>query len=166
MGQGDMVFRAGAIAFFFLVGASEVAGEYQQGRSMLRITDKVVRYPIRGASIRSIRRQLGDHGPEAAGAGHGRTHSAFEVEAELEQAAGECHLTGFELSLDITMTLPEWQAPARASAELRRNWEAAFARLVRHEEGHRTHAVEAAHQLQGELLRVSPRKAAFACSMK
>ena len=150
-----MVLRTGAIALFFLAGASEVAGEHRQGTSVLRITDEVVRYPIRGANIRAIRRQLEAHGPKAAGPGHGRTHSAFEVVSELELAAGECHLRGFELSLDITMTLPEWQAPSRASTELRSSWEAAFAWLVEHEQGHRAHAVEAAHQLHGELLRVS-----------
>lgn len=156
-----MVFRVGAIALFFLVGTSEVVGAHRQGTSVLRITDKVVRYPIQGASARAIQRQLENHGPMAAGSGHGRTHSALEVDAELEQATDECHLRGFELSVEITMTLPEWQAPSRAPTELRNNWETAFSQLLRHEAGHRAHAVEAAYQLHSELLRLPSQQNCF-----
>ena len=142
---------------FLLVGASEVAEEPRQGTSVLRVTDKVVRYPIRGADIRAVRRQLENDG-RRAGSGHGRTQSAFEVDAQLEHAADECHLRGFELSVAITMTLPEWQAPPRASVTLRSNWETAFAGLLRHEAGHRAQAVETAHRLHGELSRLPAQK--------
>ena len=156
-----MVSHAGAIALYVMVGASGVAGEHRQGASVPRITDKVVLYPIQGTNIRAIQRQLENHGPMAAGSGHGRTHSAFEVDAELEDVKDECHMRGFELSVEITMTLPEWQAPSRVSKELRSNWETAFAQLLRHEAGHRSHAVEMAYRLHGKLSRLPSQKNCF-----
>lgn len=156
-----MVFGVGAFALFLVIGAAEVAVEPREGTSVLRITDEVIRYPIRGADIRAIRRQLENHGPMAAGSGHGRTHSAFEVDAELENASDACHVRGFELSVVITTTLPDWLAPSRASAELRGSWETAFAQLLRHEAGHRAHAVETAYQLHGALSRLPAQKDCF-----
>lgn len=128
----------------------------EAGFPPVRIVEDTVLYPIQGDSIREIRDQLRNHGPQAAGGGYGRTRSDFEMLTELEIDESGCRLATLELSLRITTTLPDWQPGPRASDELRNQWMIAFERLVRHEDGHRQHAIEAAHELRRSLLRVLP----------
>ena len=126
------------------------------GFPSVRILERTVLYPIRGDSVREIRSQLEHHGPWPAGEGQGRTDGAFEVGTELEPGADGCRLAGLELRVRITTTLPEWQPGPRAPVALQAHWEAALEQLVRHEDGHRLHAIEAAHQLHHQLLRIPP----------
>ncbi len=120
----------------------------------VRIVDETILYPIQGDSVRRIRDQLRNHGPWAAGVGQGRTRSEFEVRTEFEPRADGCHLVGLKLVLRITTTLPEWQPGRRATSALRAEWQVAHERPLRHEAGHRQHAVDAAHELHGWLLRI------------
>ena len=117
----------------------------------LRIIEETVRYPIQGDSIREIHRQLRDHGPWPAGSGHGRTRSEFEMRLDLDRDKDECSIRGLSLTLQLIVTLPQWQPGPAASHDVRTQWNDSLARLVRHEEGHRQHAVDVANELHRSL---------------
>lgn len=122
----------------------------------VRVNDVVEYYPIEGDSIAHIRARIRDHAPDGASGTHGRTQSRFEVETELAQRPDSCSLGRLQVSVDIVMVLPEWRPTARAPAAVHGQWAAAIERLTRHEEGHRRHAVEAAHALRTDLMRLPP----------
>ncbi|WP_456999642.1 DUF922 domain-containing protein [Luteimonas sp. A534] len=122
----------------------------------VRINHTTSYYAVQGNSIGRIREQLRHHAPQGMASGHGRTSSRLSVEAQLDQGADGCTLGGLELSVDIVTTLPEWQPAPHAGREVRQQWLGALGRLERHEEGHRRHATEAAHELHAALLRLAP----------
>lgn len=62
-----------------------------------------------------------------------------------------CRLSDFEVSLRIDLLLPEWDAPASASAEERALWTSVRDRLDAHEQRHREHAEAAARRLHAQL---------------
>lgn len=134
------------------------AAEREAGFPPVQVVEHTVYYPIQGDSVRQIRDQLQNHGPWSAGAGHGRTRSEFELRTELEPGEGSCRLAGAELSLRITTTLPQWQPGPSASDALHAHWTVALERLMRHEDGHRRHAIEAVHELRRSLLHISAKQ--------
>lgn len=150
--------RRPAMILGFLLAAALACGASWAERRVdiapVQIVENTVLYPIRGDSMDRIRDQLRDHGPWTEGYGHGRTRSNFEVRTDLESDERGCHLVGLELLLEITVTLPEWQPGPRAPDELLDQWAMSLERLVRHEQGHRQHAIDAAHQLYRSLLRI------------
>jgi predicted secreted Zn-dependent protease len=80
------------------------------------------------------------------------------LRTDVEDGAGGCRLAGLELTLRITVTLPEWKPGPWASDALRTQWAATSERLARHEDGHRQHAIDAAHELHQALARLPPQE--------
>lgn len=106
------------------------------------------------ATASAIREGLRKLAPPGVQIRHGRTSSRFEVESSYEQGESGCSLSGLQVSVDITVSLPEWRPTPRAPAALHGQWSAAIRQLTRHEAGHRMHAVEAAQELREALLRL------------
>lgn len=123
-------------------------------RWSLEIVEHLEHYPIIGTTAQELREQLKDHGPRRGINGHGRTRSEFELVYELQEDAGTCQVGERQIRLVITTTLPYWNSGARSPDKLQDSWAAAEAALIRHEKGHRDHAVDTAHSLRETLSRM------------
>ena len=75
---------------------------------------------------------------------------------------GRCVVKDVTVHLKITYQFPKWQAKARASKAVRRNWDAFYAELVRHERTHGSIAKSFVKKVEREMLRLSG-TAAFGC---
>lgn len=106
----------------------------------------------------ALHRQLSHDGPVGR---DGRTHAglttaSIEVRFTLDPASGHCTLRMPRVSADIIVHLPRWQPrrePAPGTAEA---WERVRTALTMHEDGHRQHAIAAAHELLARLRELPP----------
>jgi predicted secreted Zn-dependent protease len=144
------------IAALMALATGATPEEHANPLPPVRISETVEYYPIHGNSIRQIRGQLRQFAPEDMERGHGRTRSRLQVQSTLHQEGDTCSASELQVSVDISMVLPEWRPPARVPEAVHRHWAVAIDRLERHEQGHRTHALEAAHALRDDLSRLPP----------
>ena len=68
-----------------------------------------------------------------------------------------CDITSVETSLDVTYTLPRLEHAARTPASVVERWEAYYAALFDHEQGHKDLGAQAAMQIENDILRLGPR---------
>lgn len=60
---------------------------------------------------------------------------------------GDCNGNGLVVTVEVTYTYPEWDAPATASSDLVASWEAYMDALFCHEYGHAKHGLECANEV-------------------
>jgi hypothetical protein len=170
-----------------LGGIAGSAGAVEQGPSIERHPQAI---PVSGRSVSAALRAL--QADEQVRA-HALTRSLLSLRLELmpealpgapattpgaercptisrrgQPAAPECRpqacrLTDFEVGLRIDLLLPEWDAPASASAEERALWTSVRDRLEAHEQRHREHAEAAAARLHAQLAERRGRVEAIDC---
>jgi len=124
----------------------------------VRIVDTAVRYPVAAQSIGGINAELRAYATAMERSEQGHTRSEIEVSSQLDPTPGVCRIATAEVSLDVTTTLPQWQAEPAAKSEVRAQWERSLALLQRHEAGHRDNAVDAAESLRQAVLALPPQK--------
>jgi predicted secreted Zn-dependent protease len=61
-----------------------------------------------------------------------------------------------QTKVKIDITLPAWQNENTGSAETRTQWQRYVAALTRHEQGHRQHGVDAAHEIDNAIGTLPP----------
>lgn len=122
----------------------------------VRVSDDTVRYAITGQSPHAINAQLRQYALAMGHPEQGLTRSVIDIYATLEPGTGACRMTALEVGLHVTTTLPEWAPRWRMKAGLRKHVSASFARLERHEGGHRENALAAADALRTAVLALEP----------
>lgn len=138
-----------AWALAALVGASAPASPAEERSVRLEIEEEVVRYPVQGHDLATLRDALAARAvAEAAGGGHGRTLSDIRIRFEPMPVAGGCVAGDPAIRVRITTTLPEWTPEQAVGPELRERWQALAEGLQRHEARHREHALDAVRDLQ------------------
>lgn len=124
----------------------------------LTIIDHVEHYPVTGTTGRTIWAQLESRSAAYGKSRHGSTRSTFEVVSRLEAVNGLCRVLQQEIVVEITTVLPQWEPGRKVGSMLREQWDESFARLARHEAGHRQNVLEAAAALRESLTTLEPKK--------
>lgn len=119
------------------------------GATPVRASVRTVPYRVTGHSVESLLASLRDGGPRVdGGIFFGLTATSLSYRFAYRERAGLCETTDARVDLDVTITLPEWQATPSAPYELRRDWQRFVQALRRHEDRHRDLAVEHAHAVR------------------
>ena len=113
-------------------------------------------YPVRGASVTEIQRDVLRHGPRDR---HGkpraaRTDWALAWRYAVRPEPDACVVTQVEASVAITTTLPDLSTPV--PQPVRSQWTALASKLAAHEDGHRRIALECRDELSRRLSAVRP----------
>jgi predicted secreted Zn-dependent protease len=68
----------------------------------------------------------------------------------------KCHITTVSSNLDVTFTLPKWTSRDKADKNTIKQWDRYYKALIQHESGHRDIAVQAAENIEKEILGLGP----------
>jgi len=124
------------------------------------IDEKLVKYLIEGDTASELQSQMKKLGPIDQ---HEGKRFAGSTNWDLRwnylmapQPDGRCQLQQVAITLQVTMTLPEWQPKHRADQLLKSHWPAFLAALTNHEMGHRANGVRAAFAVRDALAAVVP----------
>ena len=121
----------------------------------VRTSVDVRTYAVEGATVDAVHRSMGRGGPTMDGATYfGMTGSEIHVRFRARPDGDGCRLDAVEVDLDVTMTLPEWEARGPTDYALRRDWARFSSALRRHEDGHRRRAEAGARAVAAALAAV------------
>lgn len=120
-----------------------------------RIVERIIHYDVTGHTAETLRAELArgierediERPPSPA-----ITESRIELRYRLERREDGCRIGELQVALDLTITLPQWRPAQAAEKGLSERWASLYDALVKHEAGHRRHAVEAAEALHSQLL--------------
>jgi predicted secreted Zn-dependent protease len=114
-----------------------------------RETVRTERFAVQGATPLEIRRNTAKAIPKARDHSRdlARTDSEFCTTWAFAPGDGSCRLAAYRLELHLTFVMPEWSAPAHASAETRRWWDEDYALIASHEQGHAAISIEGAKSM-------------------
>src|SRR5262245_10661827 len=102
-------------------------------------TERTVYYQIAGTSTRQLRDALNEKRPVGK---DGKPHDAVTSwfvrwRYGTTPSSGGCAVRNFDVSLEISMTLPKWTNESDAVPELVQHWRTYYAALLKHEDGHK-----------------------------
>jgi predicted secreted Zn-dependent protease len=118
----------------------------------VRLSVDSVHYRVLGTSANALREQMRQLGPtDRFGRWAASTRWDLKWSYPYDRADGGCRSGPVSVDLAVTFTLPRWDAPADAPAELVERWDRYVAALSHHEEGHRDIAVDAANEIAGTI---------------
>ena len=127
-------------------------------KAAVNIDDQVERYAIEGSTPADLRREMNVKGPQRAGGrrfdGYTRWHVSWRY--RYNNAGGGCTIASVTTSVKVTMTLPRWSNESSASSATRQHWARYLAALERHEQGHRRHGIDAAHEVDRAIAAMPP----------
>lgn len=118
--------------------------------SGIRINQKLEYYKITGNSENELANQLNEHGFAWDDGNTYASTTAASISTHFEPFCPNpwrCIVGSFQVTVDITIALPEWQHGEDAPPELVEKWNRFMENLVLHENGHRDRAVTAATEL-------------------
>lgn len=103
-------------------------------------------YPISGSTVSNLQSQMSDFGPLSEL--EQRNYAAevvWHVQWSYDYAMSDrgCAVTNAVSTVDVTVTLPQWDSPPDASPSLIAAWNQFLAALHVHENGHLEHGVAA-----------------------
>jgi predicted secreted Zn-dependent protease len=130
-------------------GAGPLASPAGERGAIVRTRDATETYPVTGGTAEALLRSLVDRGPSDGDRDYfGLTASGMQLRYRADARADDCALIDVEVTLDVTVTLPAWDAPAEAPPRLRRDWRRFLQALERHEDGHRERAHRGADKVR------------------
>jgi predicted secreted Zn-dependent protease len=117
------------------------------------VTAREQYYDIDGSSAGALRNQISRLGPkdESGKSQDALTVWSIEWGYGTAQRGDSCVLRDVKVTLNVSVTLPRWQPPATATAELRKTWQAYLKAVRLHEAGHRTIAERNAREVMAAL---------------
>ncbi|WHZ18475.1 MAG: hypothetical protein OJF55_000624 [Rhodanobacteraceae bacterium] len=106
-------------------------------------------YDISGNTAAALRHQLDARGPLGESGKRFDAHTDWRVSWNYRYRTGPsgCEFTALEVSTSGTILLPRWVHAADVPDSLLRKWQAYSAALLAHEQGHYTHATDAAGEI-------------------
>ena len=111
-------------------------------------------YPVTGSTYAELLASMRENGPlaERTGRRHfGVTEVSFRQSFDYQRARGRCELLGADITLDMTIVLPEWTERDGASTRTVERFERLYDDIVRHEERHAAIARDYLGRLRGEM---------------
>ncbi len=128
------------------------AGELPAG---VNVETKHENYTIRGASADALRSDLARLGPkDQDGSHHAYTRWNVRWSYPYARSPGSCATGKANVSVTVTFTMPEWEPPSDAPAELVERWNKYIKALEHHENGHKEHGLGAARDVLRKLERL------------
>lgn len=118
------------------------------------LDDEIKRTPyvIRGSTLSELRAQMSRLGPvDASGRHDAYTSWVVRWSYPYERQPDSCGLGKVKVSLTVTFTMPEWERPDDAPADVVTRWERYTKVLQEHEDGHKDHGYGAAREVLREL---------------
>ena len=141
--------RAAALAAGFALGlAAAGAGATPKQDS------RTVTYPVSGATEAEVRESL-DRSPLSPDGRRrvGYTQADISWEFRYRESGGRCRVVSATVTLNVTITLPEWTPPSGATRALRDRWDRFLGALTAHEQGHVDIALATAQRIEDALWR-------------
>lgn len=124
------------------------------------IDEKLVKYTIEGDTASELLSQMDSLGPVDANEGKRfQGNTSWNVRWNYmmaPQPGGLCRLEQVAVTLQVTMTLPDWTPKRHADSLLKSRWPAFLSALTNHEMGHRANGVRAAFAVRDALAGVAP----------
>jgi predicted secreted Zn-dependent protease len=109
-------------------------------------------YAVEGATVGELARSLLERGPINNGSRYfGQTDWTINAEYEWIGDHTGCRIESLVVRVLVTLTLPRWDPPRNAPAELRSAWTGFARALTAHEHNHRRLAEEAADAIRWDL---------------
>ena len=128
-----------------------VAGSAAAGGEVLSPVYTIIdvnTYELVGASEEVLLAGMRALGPKSEGSEYfGLTETQLAYRYWKEEAEDGCHLEQIRIDLNVTITLPRWEASRVAPYELRRDWLRFDTALRRHEDGHRQISEQSAREV-------------------
>lgn len=144
-----------------------LAACWSAGNAAARIVviEKVAYYPVSGLNGLDLGRAMLKGGARTINLRDAiaATTTTFDFSKPVVAVEhGRCVVKSINVHLRILYQFPKWNGRGRASRSLRRNWDAFYAELVRHEHEHGRIAKKYAKRVEQEMLRLSG-TVAFGC---
>jgi predicted secreted Zn-dependent protease len=100
--------------------------------------ERLVYYPVVGDDVYTLRRSIDSYRlVDAFGKRHDAdTRSSIHWTYTTSSDASSCSLVSFHTTLDVQITLPQWQVSNEASGEMKQRWADYIRALRLHEDGH------------------------------
>ncbi len=114
-------------------------------------------YSVSGSDTNSLYQSLQQNGPigESGKRYHAVTRWKANWSYAWREAANWCHLDKVEVSVDIEYLLPKLKEADTKPEKFRADWETYFLALFKHEQQHKDYGVQAAVELEKNLLAVN-----------
>lgn len=116
-------------------------------------------YDVCGSSIPELRAGLGRNGIRMSDGNTYDALAAWQVWWEYDydrSVPGACRVDDFRAFVDVTIRYPNWATDSEVHADLADAWDSYLHSLIRHEQGHRDIAVEAAEALTRAVAALPP----------
>ena len=110
-------------------------------------------YVVAGDNAQEMGRSMRSNGPVSGGRRFSAVNSwrlSYQYRFGRSRA-NRCELSDVRITLNVRVTMPEWERPTTAPAELVTDWEDYERALRLHEEGHRDWAIRGARELLSRL---------------
>jgi predicted secreted Zn-dependent protease len=122
------------------------------------VNDQVERYAIEGTTAQDLRREMNTKGPQGTGGrrfdGYTRWYVSWRY--QYKRTDGGCAIASVATNVKSTITLPQWRNEDRADSATRAQWSRYLSALDLHEQGHRRHGVDAAHEIDAAIAAMPP----------
>jgi predicted secreted Zn-dependent protease len=140
---------------FFIVLIGLVAGVLFAGAAPAEVISDVryKTYTVRGQTAQEIWRNIGRRGPHQRHRGlyaQALSEIRYGWSVTYERKSGSCRVDAAKINVRIVITLPKWAGEKRGAPRLRKAWQRYLAKVRRHEDRHRTIALETAKVVDRE----------------
>jgi len=117
------------------------------------ISERTIYYDVQGTSVKALRVNMTRSSPIKW---EGKKYDAFTKwyvrwRFEWENNEEECSISSVTTTVEVVFTYPRWTDEGLADPTLQAKWERYMGALIKHEEGHRDIAVDAANEIEAEL---------------
>ena len=113
-------------------------------------------YEIAGSSAKELRRELNAKRKMLPSGKKFDAYTRWRVRWQYRWTTHGpiCKMKQVTTSVNITFMLPQWTNREDADDSLRRHWDRYYTALLKHEDGHKQTGVDAATEIQTELLKL------------
>jgi len=104
-------------------------------------------YAVRGQTTHEIWRDIGRRGPHQRHRGlyaQALSEIRYGWTVTYDRRSGSCRIDEARIDVSVLITLPKWTGEKRGDQRLRKAWQRYLAKVRRHEEKHKTIALETA----------------------
>ncbi|WED42311.1 DUF922 domain-containing Zn-dependent protease [Legionella cardiaca] len=117
-------------------------------------------YSINGITAEELRQQMNSLGPIVYGA-HFDAKTTWHINWQYtwhynNPTQNPCYLTAANVTVNITMLLPQWLNQDSASPVLKAKWNTYLIALENHEQEHEVNGIKAAEEIDAALSKISP----------
>jgi predicted secreted Zn-dependent protease len=107
-------------------------------------------YTIQGSTAAELRQQMNKLGHVEKSTGKhfdGYTHWYVSTNYRYQPVGNQCKIYTATVKIDVTFTMPQWNASAKSSSDLKKRWHRYINSLQTHENGHKNHGISAGNDV-------------------